>query len=153
MHAGEALDRGAVKADAVGESALKFSRGDRDGLQGTEHVSEPEPDKTNVPLFERAQQEFFLPVHGYPLKRFSRFPRRAGALRRDLALLVSSRYQRRGGKVVSGWLRSGDRWQACLLGLGGRWRAGLRPGGGGADQQQRRVVIGGRADVPEQVVA
>src|ERR1700722_2849942 len=93
MHAGEALDRGAVKADAVGESALKFSRGDRDGLQGTEHVSEPEPDKTNVPLFERAQHEFFLPVHGYHLKRFSRFPRRAGALRRDLALLVSLRYQ------------------------------------------------------------
>ena len=52
--------------------ALELSGGDRDGLKRAEHVGKPEPDKANVPLFERAQHEFFLPVHGYHLKRSSR---------------------------------------------------------------------------------
>ena len=47
----ETLDGAAVEADAVRERALELSRGDRDGLERTEHVGEPEPDKTNIPLF------------------------------------------------------------------------------------------------------
>ena len=86
MHAGEALDGRAVEADAVGERALEFRRGDRDGLERAEHVSEPEPDEANVPLFKRAQHEFFLPVHGYHLKRFSRIL--------SPHAVVRSRYQR-----------------------------------------------------------
>jgi hypothetical protein len=99
MHAGEALDRGPVETDAVGKRALELGRGDRHGLERAEHVGEPEPDKANVPLLERAQHEFFLPVHGYHLRRFSPVLHRTGA---------ASRYQRTGHRRVSAWLRSDE---------------------------------------------
>ena len=100
VHPGETLDRGPVEADAVGERALEFGRRDGDGLERAEHVGEPEPDETNIPLFERAQHEFFLPIHGYHLRRFSR------TLHRQM---VGSRYQRKYPARVSARLRSGDR--------------------------------------------
>src|SRR6202020_2060573 len=69
VDAGETLDRRSVKANTVRERALQLSRSDRDGLQVAEHVGKPEPDKTDVPLLERAQHELLLPVHASHLKR------------------------------------------------------------------------------------
>ncbi len=60
---GEALDDRAVEADALGEGALELGRGDRDGLQGAEHVGEPEPDEPDVALFDGAEDELLLTVH------------------------------------------------------------------------------------------
>ena len=60
---GEALDRGAVEADALGEGALELGRRDRDRLQVAEHVGEPQPHEPDVALLERAEHELLLPVH------------------------------------------------------------------------------------------
>jgi hypothetical protein len=38
-------------------------------LQRAEDVGEPEPDEADVPLLQRAQHEFFLPIHGYHPRR------------------------------------------------------------------------------------
>src|SRR4029077_10423820 len=99
----EALDGRSVEADAVGEGALEFRRGDRDGLERAKHVREPEPDEANVPLLKRAQHEFFLPIHGYHLRRFSRILHRTCGpvtLPAQCPVRVSAR------------LRSGDGWTA-----------------------------------------
>ncbi len=60
---GEALDRRAVEADALLEGALEFGGRDRDRLQVSEHVGEPQPDETDVPFLQRAQHEFLLAIH------------------------------------------------------------------------------------------
>ena len=65
----ETLDRGSVEADALGERALQFGRGDRYRLQVAEHVGEPQAHEADVAFLERAQHEFFLPVHGASLPR------------------------------------------------------------------------------------
>ena len=66
---GEPLDGRAVEADAVGERALEFGGRHRDRLQRAQHVGEPQPDKPDVTLLERAEHEFFLPIHGIHLRR------------------------------------------------------------------------------------
>jgi hypothetical protein len=38
-------------------------------LQRAEDVGEPEPDEADVPHLQRAQHEFFLPIHGYHPRR------------------------------------------------------------------------------------
>ena len=60
---GEPLDGGPVKSDALLECALEFGRSDRDRLQVPENVGEPQPDESDIPFFQRAQDEFLLPVH------------------------------------------------------------------------------------------
>ena len=60
---GEALDRGSVEADALLEGALEFGRGDRDRLEVSEHVGEPQPDEADVAFLQRAQHEFLLAIH------------------------------------------------------------------------------------------
>ena len=61
--AGEPLDRGAVEADALLESALELGGRDGDGLEVSEHVGEPQPDEADVAFLQRAQHEFLLPIH------------------------------------------------------------------------------------------
>ena len=61
--AGEALDGGSVEADALFEGAFQLGRRDRHGLEVSEHVGEPQPDKANVAFFQRAQHEFLLAIH------------------------------------------------------------------------------------------
>ena len=63
VDAGEALDDRAVEADPLGEGPLELGRCDGDGLQGAEHVGEPEPDETDVALFDGAEDELLLTVH------------------------------------------------------------------------------------------
>ena len=66
---GEALDRRAVEADALLEGGLQLGRRHRDALQRAEHVGEPQPDKTDVPLLQRTEHELLLTVHVYPSRR------------------------------------------------------------------------------------
>ena len=61
---GEALDDRPVEADALGEGPLELGRRDGDRLQGAEHVGEPEPDEPDVALFDGAEDELLLTVHG-----------------------------------------------------------------------------------------
>ena len=63
---GEALDRRAVEADALGEGRLDLGRGDGDGLEVARDVGEPQPHETDVALFEGAQDELLLSVHARP---------------------------------------------------------------------------------------
>ena len=63
---GEPLDRGTVEADSLGERPLQFRGRHRDRLQETEHVREPQPDKTDVTLLKGPEHELFLPVHVLP---------------------------------------------------------------------------------------
>ena len=63
---GEALDRRAVEADALGEGALELGRRDGHRLEGAEHVGEPQPDEPDVALLERAEHELLLLVHARP---------------------------------------------------------------------------------------
>ena len=60
---GEALDRRAVEADALGEGPLELGGRDRDRLEEAEHVGEPEPYETDVALLQRAEHELLLLVH------------------------------------------------------------------------------------------
>ena len=60
---GEALDRGAVEADALLEGAFEFGGRDRDRLEESEHVGEPQPDEADVAFLQRAQHEFLLSIH------------------------------------------------------------------------------------------
>ena len=62
-HPGKPLDRGAVESDALLEGAFEFGRSDRDGLEVSEHVGEPQPDEADVAFLQRAQHEFLLPIH------------------------------------------------------------------------------------------
>src|SRR6478735_2985414 len=63
VDASESLDRRTVEADALGESPLELGRRDRNRLQGSEDVREPQTDEPDVSLFDRAQHELFLTVH------------------------------------------------------------------------------------------
>jgi hypothetical protein len=87
VDAGEALDRGTVEADPLGEGALELRRRDRHGLEGAEHVGEPEPDEADVTLLDGAQHELFLTVHVsiLPHACFTEVTERAGRTRRMLA--------------------------------------------------------------------
>ena len=60
---GEALDRGAVEADALVEGAFELGRRHRHRLEEAEHVGEPEPDEADVALLEGAEHELLLLVH------------------------------------------------------------------------------------------
>ena len=60
---GEALDRRAVEAHALGERALELGRRDGDRLQEAENVGEPHPDEPHVPLLDRPKHELGLLVH------------------------------------------------------------------------------------------
>ena len=66
VDAGETLNRGAVKAQALIEGAFYFSRCERNGFEGADHVGEPEADEADVALFDGAQYEFLLAVHKLP---------------------------------------------------------------------------------------
>lgn len=59
----ETLDRGSVEADAFLEGAFELGWGDRDRLEETEHVCEPEPDEADVTFFQGAENEFLLSIH------------------------------------------------------------------------------------------
>ena len=63
VDAGEPLHRRPVEADPLRERALQLGRGDRDRLEETEHIGEPQPDETDVPLLQGPEHELFLPVH------------------------------------------------------------------------------------------
>jgi hypothetical protein len=56
-------DRRPIEPDALVERALQLRRGHRDVLEEAEHVGEPEPNETDVPLFQGAQDELLLPIH------------------------------------------------------------------------------------------
>ena len=60
---GEALDRRAVEAHALGERALELGRRDGDRLQEAQHVGEPHPHEADVALLDRPQHELGLLVH------------------------------------------------------------------------------------------
>ena len=62
VHPGEALDRRAVEADALGEGALQLGRRDRHRLQRAEHVGEPQPHEADVALLQRPEDELLLLV-------------------------------------------------------------------------------------------
>ena len=66
VDAGETLNRGAVKAQALIEGAFYFSRCERHGFEGADHIGEPETDEADVALFDGAQYEFLLAVHELP---------------------------------------------------------------------------------------
>src|SRR5680860_658117 len=66
VHTGETLDRGAVEPDAFGERALELGGCDRDRLEVTEHVGEPQPYEANITLLECAKNELFLLAHSAP---------------------------------------------------------------------------------------
>ena len=66
VDAGETLNRGAVKAQALIEGAFYFSRCERNGFEGADHVGKPEADEADVALFDGAQYEFLLAVHELP---------------------------------------------------------------------------------------
>ena len=63
VDAGEALDRRAVEADALGEGALELGGRDRHRLQEPEDVGEPQSDEADVTFLERAEHELLLLVH------------------------------------------------------------------------------------------
>ena len=65
VDAGQALDRGAVEADALGEGALELGRGDGDRLQRAQDVREPEPNEPDVALLDGPEHELLLSVHGW----------------------------------------------------------------------------------------
>ena len=67
MHAGEALDRRAVEADALGERAFELGRCDGDRLEEAQHVGEPQPDETDVSFLDRAKDELLLAFHAASL--------------------------------------------------------------------------------------
>ena len=71
--AAEALDGGAVEADALGEGALDLGRRDRHRFQGADDVGEPEPDELDAPLLDRAKNEVTLLIHPHPLSQFSAY--------------------------------------------------------------------------------
>ena len=66
-HFGAAQRDGALRADITVEGAVEFSRGNRDRLQGAEHIGEPEPHEADLALLEGAKHELLLAVHGSPL--------------------------------------------------------------------------------------
>ncbi len=59
----ETLDGRAVEADALLERTLEFGGCDGHRLEVTEDVGEPQPDEADVAFFQRAQDEFLLPIH------------------------------------------------------------------------------------------
>jgi hypothetical protein len=63
VHAGEALDGGAVEADALAEGALELRGSDRHRLEEAQDVGEPEPDEPDVAFLEGAEHELLLAVH------------------------------------------------------------------------------------------
>ena len=48
---------------SLGEGPLELRRRDRDGLQGPQHVREPQPDEADVALLERPEHELLLLLH------------------------------------------------------------------------------------------
>ena len=66
VDAGETLNRGTIKAQALVEGAFYLGGCERDGLEGADHVGEPEADEADVALFDGAQYEFLLTVHELP---------------------------------------------------------------------------------------
>ena len=54
LDAGEAVDRGAVKAHALVERAFELGRGHREALEGAKHVGEPEPDELDLLVLDDA---------------------------------------------------------------------------------------------------
>src|SRR5690606_12508501 len=65
--AGEALDRGAVDADALGEGDLEVRRRDRDRLQRPRDVAEPQPDEPHVLVGDGADDVVMEMSHGASL--------------------------------------------------------------------------------------
>nr|EIF89406.1 putative NAD/FAD-dependent oxidoreductase [Streptomyces tsukubensis NRRL18488] len=64
---GEALDGGAVEADALVKRLFQFGGCDGDGLQEAQHIGEPEAHEADVALLQRAEHKFLLLVHcGFP---------------------------------------------------------------------------------------
>ena len=61
--AGRKAVRNIVEAEPLGEGPLDLGGRDRHGLEVSEHVGEPQPDKANVAFFQRAQHEFLLAIH------------------------------------------------------------------------------------------
>ena len=60
---GEALDGRAVEADALGERALELGGRDGHGLEGPEHIGEPQPHEADVALLDGAEDELLLTIH------------------------------------------------------------------------------------------
>ena len=63
VHPGVSLDGGAVEAHSLGKCALDLGRSDGHGLQGAEHVGEPQPHEMDVAFLDRTQHELSLPGH------------------------------------------------------------------------------------------
>src|SRR5918992_4253106 len=63
LNAGESLDRGAVEADSLVERLLELLGCDREALEKTEDVGEPEPHQPDAPFLARTQHVLLLPFH------------------------------------------------------------------------------------------
>src|SRR5699024_10528159 len=61
--AGQALDGGAVEADALVEGAFEFGRGDGHRFEHAEYIGEPEPDEAHVAFLDGPQHVLLLFVH------------------------------------------------------------------------------------------
>lgn len=64
MNPREPFDGGSIEANALIESTLQLSRCDRDGLQRSQDVGEPQTHETDIPLFNGPQYELCLFLHG-----------------------------------------------------------------------------------------
>ncbi|ESQ03394.1 putative NAD/FAD-dependent oxidoreductase [Streptomyces sp. PVA_94-07] len=67
VDAGEALDGGAVEADALVERLLQLGRGHGNRLEEAEDVGEPQAHEPDVALLQRTKHELLLLVHSYIL--------------------------------------------------------------------------------------
>src|SRR5205807_724513 len=66
----EPLDRGAVEADPVFERVLELRRRDRDTLEESEDVREPQPDEADVMLPRDLENVFdIVSLHEPPFRR------------------------------------------------------------------------------------
>ena len=65
--ASKALDRGAIETNTFSEGTFKFGGSNRNRLEHAEHIGEPQPNESNISLFDRAQHKLCLLIHGYIL--------------------------------------------------------------------------------------
>jgi len=72
-------------------------------LQRAEDVGEPEPDEADVPLLQRAQHEFFLPIHRYHPRRPCSARLRRRGFSRPARLGRAARRRSASGPWQPGW--------------------------------------------------
>ena len=65
VHPGKTLDRRTVEPEPLCERPLEFGGRDRDRLQETEDVGEPQPDEPDVSFLERPKHKLLLLIHDH----------------------------------------------------------------------------------------